>query len=192
MKCWQLAQVQKYFHSLVMSVLFGHLAVHIGDEVSFCISLSPDKPINLEKYCVPRQWRDERREAVLPGKIPLTFIPSKLSWNPPLNGSFVNDRKLSKFFWFSFSIGHLCFLGAFLKLSQVVKICFYFDTVFSCSCILFSEMRGFVGKEFQAQAFWLFPAVCKVWFGKILCVMLFLKWTVGQCGQWCQVYWISW
>lgn len=35
MKCWQLAQVQKYFHSLVMSVLFGHLAVHIGDDVSW-------------------------------------------------------------------------------------------------------------------------------------------------------------
>lgn len=31
MKCWQLVQVQKYFCSLVMCVLFGHLTVHIDD-----------------------------------------------------------------------------------------------------------------------------------------------------------------
>lgn len=123
---------------------------NMGQWVSFCISLSPDKPINLENYCVPRQWWDEQREAALPCQMPLTFILSKLSWNPPLNDLFVSDRKLSKFFCFSFSIGHLCSLGAFLKLSQEMKIYFYFDTVFSCSSILFSEMRRIVGKEFQA------------------------------------------
>lgn len=33
MKSWQLAQVQKYFCSLVMCVLFGYLTAHIGDDV---------------------------------------------------------------------------------------------------------------------------------------------------------------